>query len=55
MIQIGTFGRDIFEPILNAITGPNDYYLLGADFASYLDAQDSVDAAYAAIATPSRC
>jgi starch phosphorylase len=46
MIQIGTFGRDIFDPILHAILGPNDYYLHGWDFASYLDAQERVDATY---------
>eukprot|EP00019_Armaparvus_languidus_P004919 CAMPEP_0168590226 /NCGR_PEP_ID=MMETSP0420-20121227/6448_1 /TAXON_ID=498008 /ORGANISM="Pessonella sp." /LENGTH=930 /DNA_ID=CAMNT_0008625857 /DNA_START=18 /DNA_END=2810 /DNA_ORIENTATION=- len=47
MIEIGKFG-DVsgYQPLLNAITNGNDYYLVAYDFPSYLDAQDRVDEAY---------
>jgi glycogen phosphorylase len=47
MVQIGTFGPPgLFDPIVHAVTGPSDYYLLGYDFSTYADAQDRIDAAY---------
>ncbi|GAQ82635.1 glycogen phosphorylase [Klebsormidium nitens] len=49
LLRQGRFGwTDIFAPICEAIDGQygGDYYLLANDFASYLDAQDRVDAAF---------
>ena len=36
----------LFEPILRTLLDCNDYYMLLADFRSYSEAQDRVDAAY---------
>ena len=36
----------LFDPILRSLLDYNDYYMLLADFRSYSDAQDRVDAAY---------
>ena len=45
-IRGGDFGwPDYFAPIVDGITGA-DYYLLGLDFASYLEAQERVDDTY---------
>ncbi|GBG89525.1 hypothetical protein CBR_g49315 [Chara braunii] len=46
VIRSGQFGwADYFTPIIEVLDGPSggDYYLLGNDFASYLDAQALVD------------
>ncbi|OZJ04525.1 hypothetical protein BZG36_03986 [Bifiguratus adelaidae] len=46
-IESGTFGdAQIFQPLINTITIGKDYYLISVDFASYLESQDLVDAAY---------
>jgi len=47
-VKSGQFGpgetfNDIIDPLLNP---SHDFYLLGADFASYLDAHDKVDKAF---------
>lgn len=40
MIRSGVFGwGDYFEPVLDSLSGTNDYYLLANDFPSYLEAQ----------------
>ena len=40
MIRSGVFGwGDYFEPVLDSLSGSNDYYLLANDFPSYLEAQ----------------
>jgi len=36
----------LFDPIIRSLLDYNDYYMLLADFRSYSDAQDKVDAAY---------
>jgi starch phosphorylase len=47
LIRTGTFGwEDYFSPMLDAISGGNDYYLVANDFDSYVAAQDAADAAY---------
>ncbi len=47
MIQIGRFGDvEAFQPLLNSLAAGHDHYLVSYDFASYLDAQDRVDATY---------
>jgi len=46
-IKRGVFGDgSIFEPLLNSVSGGNDFYLLGADFPSYLEIQEQIDATY---------
>ncbi|GJP62124.1 hypothetical protein CLOP_g19218 [Closterium sp. NIES-67] len=43
-IEAGVFGPpDDFRPLLESLGGGNDYFLLSHDWASYLDAQHSVD------------
>jgi starch phosphorylase len=49
MLASGFFSpeqRDLFHPILNSLTKPNEQYCVLADFRSYLDAQSAVDALY---------
>jgi len=46
-IEKGTFDDPkIFQPLINTLTVGKDYYLISADFASYLEANKEVDAAY---------
>ncbi|KAG0224960.1 Non-essential glycogen phosphorylase [Actinomortierella wolfii] len=46
-IEKGTFeDPKIFQPLINTLTIGKDYYLISADFASYLRANQVVDAAY---------
>jgi len=46
-IRNGAFGWDaFFAPLMDAVTGAADYYLLANDFEDYLRAQAEVDAAY---------
>ncbi|AMV71254.1 glycogen/starch/alpha-glucan phosphorylase [Desulfuromonas carbonis] len=40
------FHPGLFDPILRAITSPNDQWLTAADFRSYVDAQQRVAVAY---------
>jgi starch phosphorylase len=50
-IETGMFGdKDYFKPLVDSISNMNvgnDWFLVANDFASYLDAQQKVDAAYA--------
>jgi len=47
MIQAGTFGEPkLFNHIIDSLLHGNDYYLLGYDFPSYLEAQERVDKAF---------
>jgi len=47
MIRNGAFGwADYFDPVLDNLSGSNDYYLLANDFPSYLEAQEAVDKTY---------
>lgn len=47
LIKKGLFGDpSIFEPIINSLTGGNDFYILGPDFPSYLEVQERIDATY---------
>jgi starch phosphorylase len=46
LIEKGTFGANVFTPILNSLRNGNDYYLLAVDFPSYIKAQEEVDATY---------
>jgi len=47
MIEEGVFGdSNLFSPIVSAISKTSDWYLLGFDFNSYLQAQDKVDQCY---------
>ncbi|KAI8052831.1 glycosyl transferase [Syncephalis plumigaleata] len=47
VIQRGEFGDpEIYKPLVNTLTDGRDYYLLSADFDSYLEAQARVDEAY---------
>lgn len=40
MIRDGYFGfQDYFKPLCDTVEGGNDFYLLGPDFGSYLEAQ----------------
>jgi len=46
-IEKGNYGdAKEYQPILEALRGGNDYYLLGYDFPSYLEAQHKVDETY---------
>ncbi|ONM36385.1 starch phoshorylase2 [Zea mays] len=50
-IRSGAFGSYDYEPLLDSLEGNSgfgrgDYFLVGYDFPSYIDAQDRVDAAY---------
>ncbi|KAK8692614.1 hypothetical protein V6N13_076070 [Hibiscus sabdariffa] len=47
MIRDGHFGhKDYFKSLCDKIEGGNDYFLLGADFAGYLEAQAAADKAF---------
>jgi starch phosphorylase len=37
---------DIFQPIINALLNQGDYYMVMADYQSYIDAQQQVEAIY---------
>jgi starch phosphorylase len=41
------FEKGLFDPVINSITSEHDPWLTAADFRSYVDAQQRVDAAYA--------
>lgn len=46
-IRSGLLGNPAeFDEVLNSFTNRNDWYLLGADFADYLRAQEEVDACW---------
>lgn len=50
-IRSGTFGTYDYNPLLDSLEGNSgfgrgDYFLVGHDFPSYLDAQSRVDEAY---------
>ncbi|KAK3206460.1 hypothetical protein Dsin_020506 [Dipteronia sinensis] len=50
-IRSGAFGSYDYNPLLDSLEGNSgygrgDYFLVGHDFPSYMDAQESVDAAY---------
>eukprot|EP00698_Gefionella_okellyi_P015952 TRINITY_DN4532_c0_g1_i1.p1 TRINITY_DN4532_c0_g1~~TRINITY_DN4532_c0_g1_i1.p1 ORF type:complete len:875 (+),score=255.10 TRINITY_DN4532_c0_g1_i1:97-2721(+) len=43
-VERGDFGNvDMLRPLVQSLRNGNDHYLLGADFASYVDAQNYVD------------
>ncbi|XWS18435.1 hypothetical protein CRYUN_Cryun32bG0043600 [Craigia yunnanensis] len=47
MVRDGYFGfKDYFKSLCDNIEGGQDYYLLGADFTSYLEAQAAADKAF---------
>jgi starch phosphorylase len=47
MIRNGKFGdTEYFQELCQTVDGGNDFYLLGNDFSSYLEAQAAVDEAY---------
>ncbi|TYI27368.1 hypothetical protein ES332_A05G173200v1 [Gossypium tomentosum] len=47
MIRDGHFGfKDYFKSLCDKIEGTSDYFLLGADFMSYLEAQAAADKAF---------
>ncbi|MBA0807809.1 hypothetical protein Gohar_023587, partial [Gossypium harknessii] len=47
MIRDGHFGfEDYFKSLCDKIEGTSDYFLLGADFMSYLEAQAAADKAF---------
>ncbi|KAF9683605.1 hypothetical protein SADUNF_Sadunf04G0031300 [Salix dunnii] len=47
MVRDGYFGfRDYFESLCDKVEGGNDFYLLGYDFQSYLEAQAAADKAF---------
>lgn len=47
MVRDGYFGfQDYFQSLCDTVEGSNDYYLLGADFESYLEAQAAADKAF---------
>ncbi|XP_038997118.1 alpha-glucan phosphorylase, H isozyme-like [Hibiscus syriacus] len=47
MIRDGHFRlKEYFKSLCDKIEGVNDYFLLGADFASYLEAQAAADKAF---------
>ena len=40
MVRDGYFGfKDYFKSLCDSVEGANDFYLLGSDFQSYLEAQ----------------
>jgi starch phosphorylase len=46
-IEKGTFeDPKIFQPLISTLTVGKDFYLISADFASYITANQQVDAAY---------
>ena len=46
-VRGGEFGwADFFNPVMDAVCGSSDYYLLANDFEDYLRAQKDVDEAY---------
>ncbi|PON60630.1 Glycogen/starch/alpha-glucan phosphorylase [Trema orientale] len=47
MIRDGYFGfQDYFESLCDTVDGGSDFYLLGSDFGSYLEAQAAADKAF---------
>jgi len=50
LIKKGLFGdSSIFEPIINSLTGGNDFYILGPDFPSYLETQERIGIGFLSI------
>ena len=46
-VRGGEFGwSEFFNPVMDAVCGGSDYYLLANDFEDYLRAQEDVDRAY---------
>lgn len=46
-IERNTFGdAKIFQPLISTLTVGKDFYLISADFASYIEANKQVDVAY---------
>ena len=45
--QFSQFEQGLFDPIVRAIRDPKDPWMTAADFKSYIEAQQRVDAAYA--------
>jgi starch phosphorylase len=51
MIRSKTFGDFDYEPLLDSLEGNSgyghgDYFLVGEDFPSYIEAQKEIDIAY---------
>jgi len=46
LIESGVFGKDTFTDILNSLRNGGDFYLLAADFPSYIVAQNKVDSTF---------
>ncbi|KAL5576687.1 hypothetical protein UlMin_018386 [Ulmus minor] len=47
MVRDGYFGfKEYFESLCDSLEGDNDFFLLGSDFGSYLEAQAAADKAY---------
>ncbi|KAL4563246.1 hypothetical protein LXL04_027286 [Taraxacum kok-saghyz] len=47
MVKDGYFGyKDYFKSLCDSIENGKDFYLLGSDFTSYLEAQEAADVAY---------
>jgi starch phosphorylase len=58
MIRSKTFGDFDYEPLLDSLEGNSgygrgDYFLVGVDFPSYIEAQKEIDIAYKYISHPS--
>ncbi|CAL8130041.1 unnamed protein product [Prunus armeniaca] len=48
MVRDGYFSfKDYFQSLCDTVDGGKDFYLLGSDFESYLEAQAAVDKAFA--------
>ncbi|CAL2224692.1 unnamed protein product [Prunus armeniaca] len=48
MVRDGFFGfKDYFQSLCDTVDGGKDFYLLGSDFESYLEAQAAADKASA--------